>query len=150
VIIVDTSIAVKWALHEPERPEALQLLDLGVQFAAPDLIFAECANVFRKRCKSGEMSEEQALQAFTVLGTTLFKVIESRTLAKPAFEYAGRLDHSAYDCFFLAAVGEGDCLMTADQVFARKCRSGKIDGKPVFELGEIEKVRQFFRQEPAG
>jgi predicted nucleic acid-binding protein len=38
VIVVDTSVAVKWAVDEPGHADALALLDLSEQRYAPDLL----------------------------------------------------------------------------------------------------------------
>eukprot|EP01037_Dinobryon_pediforme_P022286 gene22286-23397_t len=121
MIIVDASVAVKWAFPEPGRDDALKVLKLGHLLSAPDLIHAEVANVFRKRMKRGEMTPDQADEAIRVLTASFQTLVPSKTLAANALRYAQQLDHSAYDCFYLAATDPMSYLVTADDVFVRKC-----------------------------
>ncbi len=108
MIVVDASVAVKWALAEPGREEALRVLEIGHRLVAPDLIYAEVANVFRKRTKQGEMKVDQAEAALGALSLSIQTVVSSRDLAANAFRFAQQLDHSAYDCFYLAAAKPDD------------------------------------------
>lgn len=41
--VVDASLAVKWVIAEPDSQAAEWLLDHSL--SAPDLIYAECANI---------------------------------------------------------------------------------------------------------
>jgi predicted nucleic acid-binding protein len=45
MIVVDTSVAVKWFDEEPGRDRARQFLDRRHDLAAPDFIIAKVANV---------------------------------------------------------------------------------------------------------
>lgn len=132
MIVVDASVAVKWALPEPGRDEALKVLTLGHQLSALDLIYAEVANVFRKRMKQGEMTPAQADEAIRTLTETIQTFVPSKILAESALHHAQRLDHSAYDCFYLAATSPTSYLVTADDVFVRKCvGAGTLTGQIV-------------------
>lgn len=122
MIVVDASIAVKWAVDEPGRAEALQVLDLEQDLGAPDLIFAELTNVLRKKVKSGEVTSEQAMRALDAVHSTITTVVGSADLWADALDLARNLDHSAYDCFYLAAAIGGGLLVSADEKFLRKCR----------------------------
>lgn len=120
MIVVDASVAVKWAVVEPGRDEALKVLDLGQELRAPDLIFAELSNVMRRKLKSGEVTAEQALRALDGVLLTL-AITPTAELWRDALEVARQLDHSVYDCFYLSAALGGGILVSADEVFLRKC-----------------------------
>ena len=122
MIVVDASVAVKWAVEESGRTEALEVLDLDQGLAAPDLIFAELANVLRKKIKAGEVTSDQARLAIRGVHSALSTVIDSAELWEDALGLAQTLDHSAYDCFYLAAATGGGLLVSADDRFLRKCR----------------------------
>ena len=140
MIVVDASVAVKWAIPEVGRENARRLLSFGHRLAAPDLIYAEVANVFRKRMKLGELTMSQADAAFTALGASIAKIIPSSVLAVQALKYAKQLDHSAYDCFYLAATEPNAFFVTADDVFARKCVGAGVLSGQVISLSEIDMI----------
>jgi predicted nucleic acid-binding protein len=54
LIVVDASVAVKWFIHEPDRPAARRLLVPQSRLIAPDLIVAEVASAMWKRVVAGE------------------------------------------------------------------------------------------------
>jgi predicted nucleic acid-binding protein len=121
VIVIDASVAVRWVVDEAHRAEAMQVFDLGHELSAPDLIFPEVANVLRKKVKMNQISAEQARLAMLGLVETPMAVVQTAGLAGEALSLAQRLDHPAYDCFYLAcALGAGR-LVTADEQFATKC-----------------------------
>ena len=126
MIVVDASVALKWAVEEPGRAEALQVLALDQELIAPELIFAELANALRKKVKFGEVTSEQAVRAIHGVGTTLARVISAAELWPDALELARDLDHSAYDCFYLAAAIRGGMLVSADERFLRKCEQSGL------------------------
>lgn len=121
MIVVDASIAVKWAVDEPGRKEALAVLDAEGPFVAPDLIFAELANVLRRKERMGEIAVEQTALAVEAVSGALFATVPSSDVWPEALRLARLLDHSVYDCMYLAvALGRGP-LVTADERFAKKC-----------------------------
>ena len=134
MIVIDTSVAVKWTVDEPGHADALALLDLREQRYAPDLLLPELAHVLRKKTMRGEISREQAQAAIQRTPEAIDHFVASRSVVSAALALSQVLDHSAYDCFFLSvALGSG-VLVTADVVFARKCQE-KGYGPFVFLLG---------------
>lgn len=126
MIVVDASVAVKWAVDEPGRDAALRVLDLGQDLVAPDIIFAEVTNVVRKKTRSGEVTHEQATRALQGLKTALARTVSAADLWPDALELSLTLNHSAYDCFYLAAaVGRG-ILVSADERFVAKARMADL------------------------
>jgi predicted nucleic acid-binding protein len=134
VIVVDTSVAVKWAVDEPGHIDALAVLDLDEPRYAPDLLLPELAHVLRKKTLRGEIAREQAQGAIRETPAAIDRFIPSRSVASAALALSEALDHSAYDCFFLSAALGSGVLVTADGVFARKC-SEKGYAPFVFLLG---------------
>ena len=49
-LIIDASIAIKWVVKEDGTSEAL-VLRQKAKLIAPDLLVAECANIFWKKSK---------------------------------------------------------------------------------------------------
>ena len=59
VYVVDASVVVKWVVDEQGTQPALALLKKH-DVVAPDLILAECANIFGKKIRRGELSRAEA------------------------------------------------------------------------------------------
>jgi len=58
--VIDAGVVVKWFIPEVDSAIAHELLKrylYGVDTpVAPDLLIAECANVFWRRCRQGDIS----------------------------------------------------------------------------------------------
>lgn len=122
MIIVDTSVALKWVVREAGHEKALHALTVAERRTAPDLLLPEFTNILRKKLRSGQITIEQGQSAIVAIRAAFAYFVPATELAQDAFILADRLDHSAYDCFFLAcAIGRG-VLVSADEVFIRKCR----------------------------
>jgi predicted nucleic acid-binding protein len=134
LIVVDTSVAVKWVVAEPGHHDALALFDLTQPRIAPDLVLPEFAYVLRKKVIRGEITSGQMRAAIASIPSAFAQFVPSADLVADAMTFAEKLDHSPYDCFFLAcAVGRG-VLVSADLVFLRKCEQFGL-GANVFVLG---------------
>lgn len=140
MIVVDASIAVKWFVVEQDHVSALQLLDQEHVLIAPDLIFSETTNVLWKKVRKGEATTEQCERAVGSLSDFFQGVISSAGVISNAFKLATRLDHSVYDCVYLAcAQGSGAKLATADKRFISRIRASGL-GHLVTGLDEIAKL----------
>lgn len=119
--VIDTSVAVKWVVPEPDSASALDLLEH--QMLAPELLLPECLNVlWRKRMKM-ELDATQADAALSALAAARIEWLPIRPLMRDALEIAVRLKHPAYDCIYLAAaMRSGVPMVTADARFAKRCR----------------------------
>lgn len=126
MIVIDASIAVKGVVEEPGSADAARLLALDETFGAPDVLFAEVANVLCKKVRGGKTSAAQAIGSLAELKAVITHVEQAATLCDAALRFAIELDHSAYDCFYLATAGDAGELVTADEAFARKCRSAGV------------------------
>ncbi|MET7247441.1 PIN domain-containing protein [Methylobacterium sp. EM32] len=123
-LVVDTSVAIKWVSPEVGHQVALDLLDSDAEFLAPDLLFAEFANVLRKKIKAGEASIEQAEAACRQLPGFLSSVIPALLLFERALQISVEINHPVYDCVFLACAEQnGVRLVTADEKMMQRVES---------------------------
>jgi predicted nucleic acid-binding protein len=139
VLVIDTSVVVKWVVPESGdgieegTAEALDLLPHGL--IAPDCIFGEFANALFKKVLRGEIGEGQAREAVAIL-PTLVQFLPIATFVVPAFELALTLRHPVHDCLFLAVAQKmGIRLVSADERFVARCRAADQE-LPVVALGE--------------
>ncbi len=99
--VVDASVVVKWVVEEPGTPQAMTLLNRH-ELAAPDLILAECANIFWKKVRRRELSLPEARFAALMIEGSDLQLREMLPIWLAAIELAARIDHPAYDCLYLA------------------------------------------------
>ena len=112
--VVDASIAVKWVIEEDGTENALALRGRG-KLIAPELLTAECANIFWKKVQRNELTEDQALFAARLLQAADIELLPTRALMEPATRIAIELNHPAYDCVYIALAIKHDCrFVTAD------------------------------------
>ncbi len=121
-VIVDTSIAIKWAIDEPDSPTAFKLLIQwyreGTPVIAPALLTYEMANVLHQQIRKGKITADEAAQTITYL---LQEVLEIDLKKDPAFNVrAMQLANlyglpAVYDAHYLALAEREDCeYWTAD------------------------------------
>lgn len=116
MLVVDASVAIKWFIVEPGRPEAKRLLDGGHVLVAPELIVAEVVNVVWKRLMAGTIARSQAADVPRELPQLFAELCPLAPLADRALAMAEKLRHPAYDCFYLALAEARDAqLATADR-----------------------------------
>jgi predicted nucleic acid-binding protein len=119
-LVIDASIAVKWVVDEPGTPEAL-VLRQKAKLIAPELLVAECANVFWKKVQRNELSKEEALLAARLIQGAEIELLPTRSLFETTTRISIELNHPAYDCMYLAMAVENQCrFVTADERFLRK------------------------------
>lgn len=122
---MDASIAIKWVVEEEGTPEALTLRQRA-KLIAPDLLVAECANVLWKKVQRDELLKEEAFLAARLLQGADIELLPTRSLLEEAARIAIALDHSAYDCLYLALAVANDCsFVTSDERFLRKLRQNR-------------------------
>ena len=112
ILVVDTSVAVKWYVAEAGHEKALHLLFTNTELLAPDLLWSETANVLRRKVRMGEMGQEQAVEGVRSLAIAIHGFIPSSDLVEHAMDLSATLNHSVYDCIYLAAALASDdrCL----------------------------------------
>jgi len=122
VIVVDASVAVKWALDEDDSSVALALLDQPTNvFVGPDLLSVEVAGAVTRRVNMGDLDPTDV---DTPIGTWLGllhseAVILHRTSSAQllaAVHLAAQLRHPLKDCIYLALAIEHGCdLVSCDR-----------------------------------
>ena len=118
-LVVDASIAIKWVITEAGSDRAVILLDHGL--VAPDLLFAECANILWRKWRYGLVTEQEAGIAARTLEQADIAVVPTRGYLARAVEIAAELDHPASDAIYLAvAEAFGLRMTTADHRLIRK------------------------------
>lgn len=122
--IVDASVALKWFLREADTDQARRLLRPGIVRLAPDLVLAELANGLRRRERLKQMDKATVETAIDSAVRMFQSVAPLASLVSSAVHLSRTLDHSPYDCFYLAlAIERGARLVTADAKFTAKLAS---------------------------
>jgi predicted nucleic acid-binding protein len=119
-VVVDANVAIKWIVSEDLEAEARSLLANEEQFEAPDFFLAEIANVVWLKRRRGEIEPDEAEAGLRFIRRQIATLHSSDTLYERAFSLALRLDHPAYDCFYLACAEAADnTLVTTDRALFR-------------------------------
>ncbi|MEO4000770.1 type II toxin-antitoxin system VapC family toxin [Mesorhizobium sp. CAU 1732] len=122
-LVVDASVAIKWVVPEADSSNAEALVG-SYRLIAPQLIYAECANIVWKMMRRGELSGGEAMRATTVIDDFAVQTASMRELVPLSVDLSVRLDHAVYDCFYIALAQLEECrLITADARLHRKVQS---------------------------
>lgn len=124
MIVVDASVALKWFVEEDGSPAALSLLAGADRLLAPELVIAEMCNAAWRMSRIGRMTKEQAAIVAAQAGQLFHERVPLDLLSARATEIALRLDHPAYDCFYLSLAEQRAAqVVTADRRFFEKTRA---------------------------
>lgn len=120
--VIDSSVAVKWFVREAGYETAKVLLGSSDRFIAPDFLIAEVTNVLWRKARQQEIEIEQVQEAIRELPRYFDSLLPATELASEAFELARVIQHSVYDCMFLACAlkFEDTALVIADEKVASK------------------------------
>jgi len=121
-IVVDTSIAIKWAINEPDSNIALSLLTEWTKtetvILAPALLAYEATNTFHRRVRGGKISFEDARKGLEeiIFTAVVFDFSQNPAINIKALEFAQRFGLPAtYDSHYLALAESKGCeFWTAD------------------------------------
>lgn len=117
IAVIDSSVAVKWFVAEDDAALSLDLRSLPL--TAPDLILAECANVFWKKVRRSQYRAADAARAVSILEVSNIALVPCKGLAVRALELSIALEHPTYDCFYLALAEQRQLpVVTADAKLA--------------------------------
>ncbi len=126
--VLDSSVALKWVLAEPDSARAIRLRDEyknGIHaLLAPDLFTPEIANALASAERQGRIkSGESAILLHDVIRAAP-AIHPTPPLLLRAMALAIATRRAVYDCIYLAlAEAEGCELVTADDQFARGLRA---------------------------
>ncbi|HEY5105332.1 MAG TPA: type II toxin-antitoxin system VapC family toxin [Caulobacteraceae bacterium] len=134
-VVIDASVALKWALLEDGSAAARRLAATEI-LAAPDLLFIECANVLSMKVRRGLLTEADANLAMLLIDGVPIRTVPARARVAAAQVIAFELRQTAYDSLYLAiALAERVELVTADEAFARSAMAHPLYGRSVRLLG---------------
>jgi predicted nucleic acid-binding protein len=132
MLVVDASVAVLWALEQPDSDRAAALSGQS-ELIAPSVIVVEIGNAVWKAVRRGDLPPEHAVTAVEIALEPLHDVKAADELRGRALELAIDLNHPIYDCFYLALAKRERCpLVTADTALAAKAK--KLKGIAVRKL----------------
>lgn len=125
IYVVDASVAIDWFARQKGSPDAAFLSERTIKRIAPDLVFSEVTNVIQRKTRQGELTLMQAEKALAILGNAFDEILPSQDLYRQAFDLSRKLDHSVYDCIYLAATLSIDdsFLVTSDMKFLAKANA---------------------------
>ncbi|MGH8901759.1 MAG: type II toxin-antitoxin system VapC family toxin [Egibacteraceae bacterium] len=120
-LVIDASVAVRWFVDGPYQDQARSLRHADVDFFAPTLLIAEAANVMWQLARAGQVSRPDAGKVLALLASGTPELFRVPPLIRRAFALAMELDHSVYDCIYLALAEEHHArVVTADRRFAHR------------------------------
>ncbi len=133
-VVVDTSIALKWAINEYDSNTALALLaswvDQGIEIIAPALLAYEATNSLYRRVRRGDIPFEDAERGLKEVILTVINLdfAQDAILNVQAMKLAKRFNlPAAYDAHYLAMAESENCeLWTADKRLWNSIQ-GKLD-----------------------
>ena len=123
--VLDSSVALKWVLTEPDSDKALRLRDSyrlkQIELIAPDWFVLEVTNVLGKAAARQSITEMQAIQARIEMNNDGPILIPSLPLVDVAFKLALQHRRAVYDLLYLALALDQKCeLVTADDSLVRQ------------------------------
>jgi predicted nucleic acid-binding protein len=126
--VLDSSVALKWALPEADSAKALRLRDGYIngshQLIAPDIFPPEVANGLASAEHRGRIRVGESALFLNDLLSAAPLLHDSSPLLMRALEISLSTKRGVYDCLYLAlAEAEGFELVTADEQFARGLRT---------------------------
>ena len=115
MLVVDASVVTKWFVDQVHSDIAEHVQASAEPLLAPQLVIPEVADALRKHVRVGDISLEQAGSALASLPRWFSEIVTMEGLSVAALTMARRLEHSAYDCFYLTlAESRSSILVTAD------------------------------------
>jgi predicted nucleic acid-binding protein len=115
MLVVDANVATKWFVDQVHSDLAELVQNSTQPLIAPQLMIAEVADALRKHVRVKDISIEQARVALASLPRSFSEIVAMEQLADAALTLARKIEHSAYDCFYLAlAESRSARLVTAD------------------------------------
>ncbi len=125
--VVNASVVAAAFFPEKHSEAARKLLLSGGVFSAPDLIYAEIANVVWKRRRRGEINADEAVGLLTDALDLSLEITPSEQLVAPALALALRTGRTVYDCLYVAlAVQRKTIMVSGDQRLVHALAAGPL------------------------
>lgn len=122
-IVVDASVALKWAVNEEGSEHANALLDDladgAIRLAAPEHLIGEVANGMRKRVTQGILNTEDAVEAFDAIAALELEFLGGAGRWFETLKAAMDWQITTYDALYVLVALDLDAeLLTADHRLA--------------------------------
>jgi predicted nucleic acid-binding protein len=115
-IVVDASAIIPLYFAEEHSEAAEYLVREANRLLAPDLIWAEMANVVWKRRRRGEISGEDTEGIIAEILRLPLHISSTQRLLPDAVRLATQFDRTVYDCLYVAlAIRCGVTMVTGDE-----------------------------------
>ncbi len=125
-LVLDANVVLKLVLPEAETPLVEELMGSGAVFAAPDIVFAECANVLWRKTRVRDLTEAVAREALAATHSLFAEIVPSKPLSAAALDVAIELGHPAYDSFYVALASDRNLrFVTADDKLLAKLAASR-------------------------
>lgn len=122
--VIDASVAAKCVLIESHSETARRIVRTR-KLLAPDLLWAELGSVLWARRKRGDYGSLDAREMLAELRALPIRTYALLPLLPAALDVAIAVDHSLYDCLYLALAEAENCkVVTADRRFHRSVSGG--------------------------
>lgn len=114
-LVVDSSVAAKWYLPEPDSALA-EAVAAAHSLLAPDLLVTELGNILWKRVERSLMPQREAEEIVArFVEREPIRFYRAPVLIRAAVEIASTYHRSVYDSLYVAlAVHEDTVMVTAD------------------------------------
>ncbi len=126
--VLDSNIALKWVLAEPDSAKAKQLRDdyqkAVHELLAPDVFEIEVAHALTRAERQGKIAVGQAAILWSDVLSTPPRLIRSGPILPRAIDISSQFRQGVYDCIYVALAEREKCeLATADDKLVRNLRS---------------------------
>jgi predicted nucleic acid-binding protein len=123
--VLDSSVALKWALVEKDSDKALRLLadyqSLRHELVAPDVLPAECAHALTRAEQRGIIPVGKADMLYLDIALALPALHPYQPLIRRAIAISSATRQGSYDCLYVALAEREACsLITADDKLVAK------------------------------
>jgi len=117
--VIDANVAIKWYFEETLWTDAIRYLQSQAHLISPDFIKVEFANVIVKKVRIGDVNSDQGWSCYqNLFQSNVLEFIPTEDLLGSAYKLANSIEHSIYDCIYLAAARRIDAsVVTADRKF---------------------------------
>ena len=119
-VVLDASVAVALVVDEPHSGAAAEAA-FDHDAIVPEAFWVEVSNALVRKVRRRTLSRQDALAAFSLLHGLIEYSVPTEPLGAFALSLALDLDHTVYDCLYLAAaVAHQAPLLTADRALYAK------------------------------
>jgi predicted nucleic acid-binding protein len=126
--VLDSNVALKWVLSEPDSQDARKLRDnfrLGThELVSPDIFEVEIAHALTRAERQGKITAGQAGILWADILSTPPRFEASGTILPRAITISSQMRIGVYDCLYVALAEREACeLATADNKMIKNLQS---------------------------